>query len=123
MRESATCPEAPPPPLPSVPRETQKPKKSNLQPGKPFHIGRINRNSIFPETSPASVTGGLLTAGLLAAAVPSPLLPVTRNEGRPPQGARGCHQMLDSPSGEGALPLPGSDRLIGSCLNKLSPKW
>ena len=110
------------PPAPSIPCEKQKLNKSNLQPGRPFHIGQINRNSIFLETSPASITGGYWQPSVLAAVARSPRLPVTRNDGRPPKGA-GCAIKRLTALGEGGLPLMGNHNLIGSCFNKLSLKW
>lgn len=67
-------------------------------------MGWINRNSISPQMSPTSLVA--TDSRLPAAVARSPLLPVTRNDGRPSQGAGCAIKPLTGLQGRG-LPAPG----------------
>lgn len=104
-----------PPTLPSLLWEKQKLNKSYLQPGRPFHIGWINRNSIFPRTSPTPAGSLQLWPVHLCCLSPIMMADPHRGQGVPSNTWQNCRG--------GGLLLLGSHNLIGSCSNKLSLKW
>lgn len=112
--ESGTCPEVPARFLPMRDAETAHIKSPAC---KAPHMGWTHRNSMFPETLPANMTGGDGQPASPAAAAAHLACPSRSCRPTPTGGGLG-HPTPDRREGRGGRLLTDNHSLIGCCFNK-----